>query len=120
MLKVRGQERRVAEISPATVERLAKNGLLSGPTTYGKVGRAQIPGMPGESAPDYETAAKRNSELTAVQTSETGIESAPHWESEKKLNPPEPESTDYAAQNGQPDQREADSPTNQNEAAEEK
>lgn len=58
VLKVRGQERQVAQISLATVQRLAQGTGISGPETYGQVERAKVLGMPGEKAPDYATAEK--------------------------------------------------------------
>ncbi|MFC5369725.1 NADH-quinone oxidoreductase subunit J [Arcanobacterium bovis] len=59
VLKIRGQERRVAEISPETVARITQGNLPSGPSTYGAIGQARTPGMPGESAPDHDGALKR-------------------------------------------------------------
>ncbi len=59
VLRSRGQERSVAEVSPATVERIAQGKLPSGPSTYGKVGRTQTFGMPGEAAPNYDEVQKQ-------------------------------------------------------------
>ncbi len=53
VLQIRGQARQVAEVSPATVARIARGEALSGPETYGKVALSQIAGMPGEEAPNY-------------------------------------------------------------------
>ncbi|USR79657.1 NADH-quinone oxidoreductase subunit J [Arcanobacterium pinnipediorum] len=58
VLHIRGQVRTVAEISPTTVQRVIDGGI-HGPSTYGVTGWAQIPGMPGESAPDHEQALAR-------------------------------------------------------------
>lgn len=76
VLKIRGQERRVAEISPATVARLSRGEALSGPGTYGVVSRTQIDGMPGEAAPDHELAAVQYAALDAA-TAKDELESAP-------------------------------------------
>lgn len=55
ILRIRGQARTVGEISPKTVERIARASEtspgLDGPTTYGKTGTAGLPGMPGAAAP---------------------------------------------------------------------
>lgn len=59
VLQVRGQVRKVSEISPRTAERIERTGGIAGPATYGKIGRPTIPGMPGgETAPDYVSAAR--------------------------------------------------------------
>ncbi|MDP9806691.1 NADH-quinone oxidoreductase subunit J [Trueperella bonasi] len=63
VLQVRGQVRTVGEISPKTVERIATGEGVSGPSTYGKVGRSSLMGMPGEIAPDHDAALKRLEEL---------------------------------------------------------
>ena len=60
VLKVRHQDRRVAQISPATAQRIAQGELPSGPSTYGKVGRARVFGMPGESAPHWDDSHHQN------------------------------------------------------------
>lgn len=59
VLRIRGQARTVGEISPATVERIASGVALSGPSTFGAIGQAHVPGMPGEAAPNHEAAALR-------------------------------------------------------------
>lgn len=63
VLQIRGQVRTVGEISPKTVERIVSGQGIDGPSTYGKIGRASIAGMPGESAPDHEGAFKRVQDL---------------------------------------------------------
>ena len=63
VLQVRGQMRTVGQISPATVERIATGTGVSGPSTYGKVGRATLAGMPGELAPDHDAALERLAQL---------------------------------------------------------
>lgn len=65
VLQVRGQVRTVGEISPKTIERIATGEGISGPSTYGKVGRSSLMGMPGELAPDHDAALKRLEELEA-------------------------------------------------------
>lgn len=60
VLEIRGQGRSLSEISPATVDIITNGPGLHGPSTYGKVGRATVAGMPGVAAPDYEVAAKRH------------------------------------------------------------
>ncbi|WP_124055285.1 NADH-quinone oxidoreductase subunit J [Arcanobacterium ihumii] len=75
VLKIRGQERRVAEISPETVARITRGQLPSGPSTYGQIGRATIAGMPGEKAPDHEAALKRFEGIESASAPET-LESA--------------------------------------------
>ncbi|MGO1400864.1 MAG: NADH-quinone oxidoreductase subunit J [Flaviflexus sp.] len=55
ILRIRGQARTVGEISPRTVERIARASDerpgLDGPTTFGKIGQVGLPGMPGAKAP---------------------------------------------------------------------
>ncbi|VEI13707.1 NADH-quinone oxidoreductase subunit J [Trueperella bialowiezensis] len=63
VLQIRGQVRTVGEISPKTVERIATGDGISGPSTYGKVGRSKLMGMPGEIAPDHDAALKRLEQL---------------------------------------------------------
>lgn len=53
VLHVRHQDRKVSQISPVTAQRIAQGQLPSGPSTYGKIGRAQTWGMPGEAAPQW-------------------------------------------------------------------
>ncbi|WP_255313861.1 NADH-quinone oxidoreductase subunit J [Trueperella pecoris] len=67
VLQVRGQMRTVGEISPKTVERIATGEGVSGPSTYGKVGRSTLMGMPGELAPDHDAALAR---LEALESGE--------------------------------------------------
>lgn len=62
VLRIRGQERSVADISPVTAQR-AKRGELDGPASG--IQQGGLPGMPGESAPIYPSART------------TGIESSP-------------------------------------------
>nr|WP_241698467.1 NADH-quinone oxidoreductase subunit J [Flaviflexus huanghaiensis] len=54
ILRIRGQARTVGEISPATVERIARASdtrpSVDGPTTFGAIGQVGLPGMPGERA----------------------------------------------------------------------
>lgn len=65
ILKIRHQDRTVAQISPVTAARIAAGEVPSGPATYGKVGHAQVWGMPGEGAPDHDGALARLKELEA-------------------------------------------------------
>lgn len=55
ILRIRGQARTVGEISPATVERIARASdtrpSIDGPTTFGAIGQVGLPGMPGEARP---------------------------------------------------------------------
>lgn len=55
ILRIRGQARTVGEVSPATVERIARASEntpgLDGPSTFGKIGQVGLPGMPGKPAP---------------------------------------------------------------------
>lgn len=120
VLKVRGQERRVAEISPLTVERLAQGMALHGPQTYGAVGRAHVPGMPGEVAPDYDAAAKRHGELASAAHGSAGTQAAPEWDNGQQIESPNPEGSEYADEKGKADPRPAQTPAAQNEASEEK
>ncbi|MDO4887523.1 MAG: NADH-quinone oxidoreductase subunit J [Actinomycetaceae bacterium] len=53
VLRIRGQIRTVAEVSPITVARAAR-GELEGPGVNRSVGQAGMAGMPGEAAPDYD------------------------------------------------------------------
>ncbi|MEW6867228.1 NADH-quinone oxidoreductase subunit J [Trueperella pyogenes] len=59
VLRVRGQARTLGEVSPATVERITTGSGISGPSTYGQVGRSTLMGMPGEQAPDHDAALAR-------------------------------------------------------------
>lgn len=60
VLQVRGQARKISEISPRTAARIEHDGGIAGPVTYGKIGRPTVPGMPGgEPAPDYVAAARK-------------------------------------------------------------
>lgn len=63
VLQIRGQVRTVGEISPKTVERIASGEGIDGPSTYGKIGFATVTGMPGEQAPDHDSALKRLDEV---------------------------------------------------------
>lgn len=63
VLRIRGQARTVAEVSPATVEIIAKGPGVSGPSTYGQVPQSSLAGMPGEVAPDHDGALRRLEEL---------------------------------------------------------
>lgn len=55
ILRIRGQARTVGEISPKTVERIARasetSPALDGPTTFGAIGQVGLPGMPGAARP---------------------------------------------------------------------
>lgn len=55
ILRIRGQARTVGEISPKTVERIARasetSPALDGPTTFGAIGQVGLPGMPGTARP---------------------------------------------------------------------
>ena len=55
ILRIRGQARTVGEISPKTVERIARASDvrpgLDGPTTFGTIGQVGLPGMPGATRP---------------------------------------------------------------------
>ncbi|MCI5826019.1 MAG: NADH-quinone oxidoreductase subunit J [Arcanobacterium sp.] len=64
ILKIRHQDRTVAQVSPVTAARIAAGKVPSGPATYGKIGQAQVWGTPGEGAPDHEGALAR---LTALE-----------------------------------------------------
>ena len=80
--------RSVAEISPATAERIKRNDI-SGPATYGQIGRARTAGMPGGAAPDYAAAeAEFNAcgklRARAEETSE--VESAAEQSAKTKEN----------------------------------
>lgn len=59
ILRIRGQARTVGEISPTTVERIARASdtrpALDGPTTFGAIGQVGLPGMPGEARPQAPT-----------------------------------------------------------------
>lgn len=120
VLRVRGQARRVAEISPLTVARLAQGGALHGPQTYGAVGRAHVPGMPGDTAPDYDAAAKRHGELSRETGGSASAQAAPDWDSQQQVAPPQPEGREFADEQGKVDPRSAETPADQNEASEEK
>lgn len=67
ILRIRGQARTVGEISPATVERIARASetrpSVDGPTTFGAIGQVGLPGMPGEPAPAAPT---QSTELDAA------------------------------------------------------
>ncbi len=52
VLRIRGQERTVEEISPVTAARAARN-ELTGPGSSAAVHNGGLPGMPGEPAPVY-------------------------------------------------------------------
>ncbi|MGO1713871.1 MAG: NADH-quinone oxidoreductase subunit J [Ancrocorticia populi] len=54
VLRVRGQARRVSQISPATADRI-RRGELDGP--HPQVPDSGLPGMPGEAAPEYPSSA---------------------------------------------------------------
>ncbi|MGV9182101.1 NADH-quinone oxidoreductase subunit J [Arcanobacterium canis] len=69
VLAIRGQGRSLPEVSPGAVDIISHGPGLHGPSTYGAITRASVPGMPGIAAPDYETAAKRH-ELTPGKTQE--------------------------------------------------
>lgn len=84
VLKVRGQERRLAEISPATVAKITSGDLPSGPSTYGKVGRAHVNGMPGTSAPDHDGAFERFEALDSQPGSPALESSDSHKEEDNK------------------------------------
>lgn len=55
ILRIRGQARTVGEISPKTVERIARASdtrpALDGPSTFGAIGQVGLPGMPGAARP---------------------------------------------------------------------
>ena len=53
VLRVRGQARRLSEISPVTAARIAAGECA---TVKPKVAQAGLPGMPGEEAPVYRDA----------------------------------------------------------------
>lgn len=59
ILRIRGQARTVGEISPKTVERIARasetSPALDGPTTFGAIGQVGLPGMPGDARPTAPT-----------------------------------------------------------------
>ena len=76
VLKIRGQERHVSQFAPVVVERIARGEFPSGPSTYGKAGRAKTLGMPGESAPDHDGALKKLQELEAPRAPKAEIDSA--------------------------------------------
>ena len=65
ILKIRHQDRTLAQASPITAARIAAGELPSGPSTYGKVGAAQTWGMPGEAAPDHDAALAKLRKLEA-------------------------------------------------------
>ena len=52
VLRIRGQARTLAEVSPITAARAAR-GDLTGIGVNSRVTNARLPGMPGEEAPDY-------------------------------------------------------------------
>lgn len=52
VLRIRGQARTLAEVSPITAARAAR-GDLTGVGVNSRVTNARLPGMPGEEAPDY-------------------------------------------------------------------
>ncbi len=52
VLRIRGQARALAEVSPITAARAAR-GDLTGIGVNSRVTNARLPGMPGEEAPDY-------------------------------------------------------------------
>ncbi len=54
ILKIRNQDRTVAQASPVTAQRISEGKVPSGPATYGKVDIAHVWGTPGEAAPNYE------------------------------------------------------------------
>lgn len=54
VLKIRNQDRTIAQASPVTAQRIAEGKVPSGPATYGKVGIAHVWGTSGEAAPSYE------------------------------------------------------------------
>lgn len=90
VLRIRGQMRSVAEISPATAERIKRNDI-SGPATYGQIGRAQTAGMPGGAAPDYAAAeAEFNAcgklRARTEETSVSEVESAAEQSAKTKEN----------------------------------
>ncbi|MDD7465636.1 MAG: NADH-quinone oxidoreductase subunit J [Actinomycetaceae bacterium] len=90
ILKIRRQDRTVAQASPVTAARIAAGDLPSGPSTYGKVGHAQVWGMPGEAAPDHERALARLNELESGQAPDvpavTGTDSTVLPESKRDVD----------------------------------
>lgn len=72
ILKIRSQDRTVAQASPVTAQRIAEGKVPSGPATYGKVGIAHVWGTPGEVAPSYEdiSQVRKDSDSDAANESE--------------------------------------------------